>query len=327
MSESRQIVDVVIVGGGGAGLAAALNLGRARRSVVVIDAGRPRNAPAAHMHGYLGHEGLPPGELLAIGRAEVTGYGVEVRNGHVDRIERHEGDDLVFTVHVDDGHPIVARRILLATGVVDELPNVLGLVERWGRDVIHCPYCHGYEFGDQPIVVLATGAMSWHQATMFRQWTRDLTVNIHDPTFAPDDATRQRLEARDVGIVEGPAVQIVAEHDALTGVVLADGSTVPAAAVVVAPRAAAPVVPGLGLAVVEGPMGAGVILEADAMGASSVPGVYVAGNSNDLGATVLRAAAAGSFVGAVINMSLIEEETTAAVAARSLDQVSSVVTA
>ena len=325
MSQSPEIVDVVIVGGGGAGLAAALNLGRARRSVVVIDAGQPRNAPAAHLHGYLGREGLPPGELLAIGRAEVAGYGVEVRNGRVDRIERHDGDDVLFTVHVDAGEAVTARRILLATGVVDELPAVAGLAERWGRDVIHCPYCHGYEFGDQAIVVLATGMMSWHQATMFRQWTEDLTVIVHDPAFAPDDATRARLDARGVRIVAGPAVRIESDDDALTGVALADGARVSAAAVVVAPRATAPVVPGLGLAVVEAPMAAGVILEADATGASSVPGVFVAGNGNDLGATVLRAAAAGSFVGAVINMSLIEEETAAAV--RRSGQVSSGVTA
>ena len=142
--------EVVIVGGGAAGLSAALVLGRARRRVAVIDAGEPRNAPAAHMQGFLSRDGMPPSELLAAGRAEVTGYGVEIINDRVVDIEPG------FTVTLGNGHTLTARRILLATGVSDELPDIDGVWERWGKDLLHCPYCHGWEVRDQPLGVLGS---------------------------------------------------------------------------------------------------------------------------------------------------------------------------
>src|SRR3954463_268717 len=131
--------DVVIVGGGAAGLSAALVLGRARRRVAVIDAGAPRNAPAAHMQGFLSRDGMPPADLLAAGRAEVAGYGVEVVSDFV------LGIDPGFDVRLASGRLMAARRILVATGVHDELPDIPGVRERWGKDLLHCPYCHGWE--------------------------------------------------------------------------------------------------------------------------------------------------------------------------------------
>ncbi len=142
--------DVVIVGGGAAGLSAALVLGRARRKVAVIDAGAPRNAPAAHMQGFLSRDGMPPADLLTIGREEVTGYGVEIIDGEVTTIEPG------FVVHLASGERLTTRRILLTTGVSDELPAIPGVRERWGRDLLHCPYCHGWEVRDQPLGVLGT---------------------------------------------------------------------------------------------------------------------------------------------------------------------------
>ena len=139
-----QPYDVVIVGGGAAGLSAALVLGRARRRVAVIDAGAPRNAPAAHMQGFLSRDGMPPAELLAAGRAEVTGYGVEIIEDMVVGIEPG------FTVRLANGDTLTARRVLVTTGVSDELPDIPGVQERWGRDLLHCPYCHGWEVRDQP---------------------------------------------------------------------------------------------------------------------------------------------------------------------------------
>ena len=134
--------DVVVVGGGAAGLAGALALSRARRSVLVIDAGAPRNAPAGHIHNYLGREGTPPGELLAIGREEVAGYGGEIVTGTVTSADK-VGDGQ-FRVTLADGATVRARRLLVTTGLVDVLPDVPGVAERWGRDVLHCPYCHGW---------------------------------------------------------------------------------------------------------------------------------------------------------------------------------------
>src|SRR5687768_1837044 len=134
MNKNKPSYDVVVVGGGAAGLSAALVLGRARRRVAVIDGGSPRNAPAAHMHGFLSRDGMPPSELLATGRAEVAGYGVDLMNGLVESIE------LGFSVRLSAGEVVRARRILVATGSRDELPNIPGVRERWGRDLLHCPY-------------------------------------------------------------------------------------------------------------------------------------------------------------------------------------------
>ena len=170
--------DVAVVGGSAAGLAAALQLGRQRRSVIVIDAGEPRNAPAAHMHSYLGHEGLPPSELIAIGREEVRSYGGEVLDGRAVDVTRTA--DGRFRVELVGGHSVVARRVLAATGLVDELPDIEGLAEHWGGDVIHCPFCHGYEVRDRRIVQIVTHPMGLHPAGLFRQLTAQLTLVLHD---------------------------------------------------------------------------------------------------------------------------------------------------
>src|SRR5919107_1547066 len=169
--------DVVVVGGGAAGLSGALALSRARRKVLVVDAGQPRNAPAGHVHNYLGREGTPPGELLAIGREEVAGYGGEVVTGEVVGAER-VGD--VFRVDLADGSHVQARRLLVTTGLTDELPDIPGVRELWGSDVLHCPYCHGWEVRDQPVGVIASGPMAVHQALLFRQLTADLTLFLHN---------------------------------------------------------------------------------------------------------------------------------------------------
>ncbi len=167
--------DVLVVGGGAAGLSGALALARARRSVLVIDAGAGRNAPAGHVHNYLGREGTPPAELLAAGRAEVTGYGGEVVTGSVTSAEPLpglDGQDAGFRVELADGSSVAARRLLVTTGLVDELPGVAGVTERWGRDVLHCPYCHGWEVRDQALGVLATGPMGCTRRCCFGSGAR-----------------------------------------------------------------------------------------------------------------------------------------------------------
>ena len=158
-----QQYDVVIIGGGAAGLSAALVLGRARRRVAVVDAGAPRNAPAAHMQGYLSRDGMPPADLLATGRAEVARYGIEI----IDVVV--VGTDPGFTVRLGNGQVLVARRILVATGVTDQLPDIPGVRERWGQDLLHCPYCHGWEVRDQPLGVLGSNPGSILHAHLVRQ--------------------------------------------------------------------------------------------------------------------------------------------------------------
>jgi thioredoxin reductase len=305
--------DVVVIGGGAAGLSAALMLARSRRSVVVVDAGEPRNAPAAGVHGFLSRDGMPPGELLERGRAEVRGYGGEVVSGEVTSVSRR-GDG--FAVRLADGRELGARRLLVATGLVDELPEVPGVRERWGRDVLHCPYCHGWEVRDQAIGILATGPRSVHQALLFRQLSSDVTFFTHTGSLSDDDA--ERLAARDIRVVDGEVAAVEVAGDRLVGVRLADGATVRREAVAVAPRmsARAGFLAELGLQPEEHPAGGGTFFPSDAAGRTAVPGVWVAGNVTDLAAQVGAAAAAGAFAAAQINADLVEEETRLALAAR-----------
>jgi thioredoxin reductase len=325
--QAERQADVVVVGGGAAGLSAALALSRARRAVLVIDAGEPRNAPAGHVHNYLGREGMPPGDLLAAGRAEVAGYGGEVVSGTVTAARRLEGEGAgeggaMFRLELQDGRTVRARRLLVTTGLVDELPDVPGVAERWGRDVLHCPYCHGWEVRDQPIGVLATSPMAVHQAQMWRQISADVTMFQHTaPPFGA--AEREQLTARGITIVEGEVAGLEVTDDRLTGVRLRSGEVVPRRALVVASR----LVPRAGLLAALGLESAEMRMEghlvgsyvpADPMGATAVPGVWVAGNVSDLMAQVIGAAAAGLRAGAAINADLIAEETRNAVAARKM---------
>ncbi|GAY10267.1 NAD(P)/FAD-dependent oxidoreductase [Pseudonocardia sp. N23] len=316
---TTQNFDVVVVGGGAAGLSAALMLGRSRRSVLVLDAGEPRNAPAAGVHGLLGHEGTPPGELLRAGRAEVEAYGVVVRAARASAATR---DDTGFVVTLDDGTPgdgttVHARRIVLTTGVVDQLPDVPGLAARWGHDVLHCPYCHGWEVRDKKIVVLATGPMAVHQALLFRQLSADVTVVLHEqPPLADEQA--EELAAIGVRVVAEEVAEVVAENDVLTGVTLRSGQVVAAEAVVVASRPVArpDLLADLGLETAELPGNMGTHVPADAMGVTAAPGVWAAGNLVDPFAQVGASAAAGAKAGAMINADLAAAEAREAVQRR-----------
>ncbi|HVW45019.1 MAG TPA: NAD(P)/FAD-dependent oxidoreductase [Amycolatopsis sp.] len=298
--------DVIVIGGGAAGLGGALTLGRARRSVLVIDSGQPRNAPAAHMHAFLTRDGMPPGELLALGREEVRAYGAEVLAAEVVAA-RKDADG--FTVTLADGREARARRLLVTTGLTDELPAVAGLAERFGRDVVHCPYCHGWEIRDEPVGVLATGPMSLHQVRLFRQWTPDLVFFQHTGP-RPDEHELENLAARGITVVEGEVTALEITDDALAGVRLADGRVVPRRALVVAPYAVARAgfLAELGVTTAEHPSGMGEYVPADETGRTSVPGVWAAGNITDLSAQVISAAAAGTKVAAMMNMDLVEED-------------------
>jgi thioredoxin reductase len=304
--------DVIVIGGGAAGLAGATALLRSRRSVLVVDGGEPRNAPAHGVHNFLSRDGTPPSELLAAGRGEVIGYGGEVVRGSV------VGVDPGFRVRLDDGRTVAARRLLVATGLVDELPDVPGLAERWGRDVLHCPYCHGWEARDQAVGVLATGPMAVHHALLFRQLTDDVTLFLHT---GPDLAEEQweQLAALGIAVVDGEVAGLEVVHDRLAGVRLVSGRTVVREALVVAPRFTARVPPVPGLVAEEVRMGELVIGSAVPVGpggATAVPGVWAAGNVTDVQAQVISSAAAGLMAGAAINADLVAEDARRAVVAR-----------
>ena len=300
--------DVAVIGGSAAGLAAALQLGRQRRAVIVVDSGEPRNAPAAHMHSFLGRDGTDPVELLATGRAEVRSYGGEVLSGRVLQTQR---DGERFVVDLATGDSIVARRIVVATGLVDELPDVEGLTEHWGGAVIHCPFCHGYEVRDQRLVQLVTHPMGMHVVPLLRQLTDRLTVLVPDGVGIDQDEI-DTLTAAGVDVrVNTTAQRVLADSDGrLTGVDLADGSRVEADAMLVGPRFRPRTEPfaGLGLSAASHPSGLGDVIEVDVTGATAVDGVFAAGSITDPGQQVLPAAAHGSRVGGAVAVSLAAED-------------------
>ncbi|MBY4127056.1 NAD(P)/FAD-dependent oxidoreductase [Rhodococcus fascians] len=306
--------DVIVVGGGVAGLSAAVALGRSRRSVVIVDAGDPRNAPAAHSHNYLTRDGESPLELVRLGRDEARHYGARIVEGLAESATSTESG---FEVTLADGSAVHGRRLLVSTGLTDVLPDIPGLAERWGRDVLHCPYCHGWEVRGRAIGIIGS-AMSGHQAQMWRQLSEFVTVFAHTATeFSAEEL--QRLDARGIEIVDEEIARVDVADDAIVGVTLTDGRQVRLDALVVGPNftTRADVLASLGIRSTEMVMGdhvLGTYIEADPVGATVVPGVWVAGNVSAPMDTVVAAAAAGVRTGAAINGDLIEEDVRIAVA-------------
>ncbi|MFJ4979977.1 NAD(P)/FAD-dependent oxidoreductase [Streptomyces coeruleorubidus] len=288
---------VVVVGGGTAGLSAALVLGRARHRTLVVDAGEPRNAPAAHMQGYLSRDGMPPAEFLSAGREEIARYGVELVRDRVVEVEK--GED--FAVVLAGGRTVQARRLVIATGLKDELPAVPGVAERFGRDVLHCPFCHGWEVRDQPFGVLASSPASVHQALIVSQWSKDVRFFLH--TVAEEELSDQdlrRLAAAGVDVVPGEVAGLVVEDDRLTGVRLADDTTHARSVVFVAPRPVpqSGLLERLGAELHETPFGAYPVV--DPTGLTTVPGVWAAGNAIGFAEQVVHAASGGYRAAAAI---------------------------
>ncbi|MFF1253039.1 NAD(P)/FAD-dependent oxidoreductase [Pseudarthrobacter sp. NPDC058329] len=305
--------DVVIIGGGAAGLSAATTLARALRQVLVIDAGTPRNARAAGVHGYLSRDGINPSELLSIGRREVLSYGGTVADGEAVSARRTSDG---FEVILGDGRRFSGRRLLVTSGLTDELPPIDGLREQWGKGVVHCPYCHGWEIRGQRIGVLGTGPLSVHQALLFRQWSSEITLFLND-TVEPTAEEWDKLTARSVAVVAGPVASVDAVDGVLTGLTLRQGSSFDLESLAVGTRmeARSVLLESLGLSPRTHPTGAGRFIETDAMGgATAVPGLYAAGNVSNLMAQVITAAAEGVMSGARINADLVEEDTRLAMA-------------
>jgi thioredoxin reductase len=333
--------DVVVVGGSIAGLSAALVLGRARRRVLVCDAGRPRNAVSAGVHGFFTRDGTPPAELLRLGREELAPYHtVQLREAQVSGAAR-EGDG--FRVDLAAGSPVRGRRLVLASGVLDELPAVPGLRELWGRGVYHCPYCHGWEVRDRPVAIYARGAVGLEFATMVRQWSRDLVL-LTDGPHGLDEVQRGRLEALGVGVreerieriegarpveggesLQGPAGQGQGQgHDsdgATLRVHLAGGETLAREGLFVRPaqRQRAELAAALGCEMVTmGVEPAAVhLIKCDPLTReTSVPGVYGAGDAGSPMQSAVVAAAAGAQAAYAANHALVFEDAAALWAAQ-----------
>lgn len=290
--------DAIIVGGSYAGLSAATQLARARRRVLVVDGGQRRNRYASHSHGFLTRDGSGTAAIAAEGKAQLLVYAsVSWLDGTAVAAAPTGSDG--YDVTLADGKVVRGRRLLLATGVVDELPPVAGLAERWGRSVFHCPYCHGYELEQGAIGVLATGPLSMHHALMLPDWG---TVTFFlNGAFEPDGAQLDQLAARGVTVERAPVARIDGEAD----VVMQDGSRHAMAGLFVATRTrlASPLAAQLGCALEEGAMGP--FVRTDEQKASSVPGVFCCGDAGRMAGSVAFAVADGAMAGVAAHRSLM----------------------
>ncbi|SCX83866.1 MULTISPECIES: NAD(P)/FAD-dependent oxidoreductase [unclassified Pseudomonas] len=290
--------DVIIAGGSYAGMSAALQLARARRKVLVIDAGQRRNRFAASSHGFLGQDGRAPGDIAEDARRQLMAYPtVEWVSGTVINAGKVADG---FTLATSDGQCFDARRLLLATGVIDDLPDVEGLAQRWGKSVFHCPYCHGYELEQGPIGVLATSEMSLHHALMLPDWGP--TTFFTRGVFEPDPEQRASLERRGVTMVPEPIERIEGDR---ADVVLANGRVVSIDGLFVLPRTrvASPLAESLGCEFEDGPMGA--FIQSDMTRETSVPGVFACGDAAMPFGSVALSVGDGVRAGSGVHRSLI----------------------
>jgi thioredoxin reductase len=303
--------DVLIVGAGSAGLSAGLMLARSRRRILLLDGGAPRNAVAAHMHGVLGRDGWSPLELLATGRDEIGRYGGVVEPGRAVSITGESGH---FLAALDDGSERTARRLILASGLTDDLPPIPGLAEQWGAGVAHCPYCDGWEARDSRIAVVSTGAASLHQAQLLRQLSAEVTYYVEGTDLAEPDLAA--LVVRGIKIEPRRIASIESTGGTVTAIVVHDGAVIPTDAVFIRPRALPNdiLLHQLGAASTPGVDGHDWIT-VDATGRTSIPGIWAAGNVVNPAATVPVSAAAGSTAGAAINADLVEHEIQSALSA------------
>ena len=296
--------DVIIIGGGAAGLSAALTLARARRSTTVIDAGEPRNAAAEHVHGMLGFEDIAPHELLARGRREATAHGAEIIPGRVRNIRRR--DDESFAVATDTAEEFRGRRLIIATGIRDQLPPIPGLRERWGRDVLHCPYCHGWEVRGRRIGIVASCEDSVTQALTFHQWSDDVTFLANGRAVDAED--RLRLRAVGIPIVDDALAEVMLDSGGIRSMRLENGSEIEFDALGVAPSSDAhlDMLEDLGVHWETRPLGR--CIETDTAGRTAVRGVWAAGNCANLSAQVGWASAHGALVAQDINADQIKTD-------------------
>jgi len=289
--------DIIIIGGSYAGMAAALQLLRARRTILVVDAGERRNRFSSHSHGFLGQDGSDAGDIVRKARRQLEQYPTLT---WIDgTATQAEGEKDAFCITLADGGRHEGRRVLFATGVSDELPEIDGLSDRWGKSIYHCPYCHGYELDRGPVGVIATGPMSTHQAELLTDWGA-VTLFLNDtPTL--DDKTRANLSDRNVTIEETPIAQLI-DH---AGVALSDGRRLSFAGLFVATRTnpASSLAAALGCDITATPMGTQITTSESKE--TSIPGAFACGDVARAPHSVSLAVADGAWAGAQIHRSLV----------------------
>lgn len=290
---SNSTFDAIVIGGSFAGLSATMYLARSRRRVLLIDAGKPRNRFAGASHGFLGQDGKAPADIRSAGRVELAAYDNVALLDDEALAARPVGDG--FAVAMADGQELRARRLVLATGVTDILPEIAGIAGRWGRSVLHCPFCHGYEYRDRPLGVLAAGPASVHQGELIPDWGP--TTYFTQGEFEPSPEELARLTARGVTVERSPVIEVLGDAPALQAVRLADGRTIPLAALFIGPalRMTSPIAEQLGCDFTEGPQGP--ILVVDEQKQTSVKSVFAAGDMTTGMHSALLASASGMMAG------------------------------
>lgn len=293
--------DAIVVGASFAGLSAAMQLARARRRLLVIDAGAPRNRFAPASHGFLGQDGVAPAAIMRLGLNQLSAYpSVEFTHGLASAAR---GALDAFTVELAGGGTVEARRLILASGVADTLPELPGLAERWGKSVLHCPYCHGYELNRGPLGVLGGDPAHALKAGLIAEWGPTTLFLQGGP--APDAETAAKLAAREVAVEAVPIAELIGEAPRLSAARLADGREIALAGLFVAPRTApaSPLAAQLGCAFEDGMTGPYV--RVDAKQQTSVPGVFAAGDLAMQMHNATLASAAGAMAGFGAHQSLV----------------------
>lgn len=309
--------DCIIVGGGAAGLSAALVLGRARRRTLVLDAGGQSNRAAHGIGGMLGADGRPPADYYAAGRAELAAYpAVEVRDGEVvrgERIEDGDGEagDARFALELADGTRETARRVLLATGMDYRRPELDGIEQRWGRTVFHCPFCHGWEVRERPLAVLDRGPSGVHRATLLRAWSDDVTLLANGPAELSDEEAAL-LRSAGVTVDERPVAGLIGPGEELTAVRFADGAERPCGGLLVPVtlHQRSPLAAQLGAALHAPNPLTDEAIEVDPQYNASVPGLHSAGDAAGVMPSVANAVAAGNFAAAMLVGGLMSDRFT-----------------
>ena len=294
--------DVVIVGGGSAGLSAALLLGRSRRRVLVSDTGKTRNAVAQESHGFFTRDGTTPAELVRIGREQLRPY--ETVELYSVGVKAAKAQSKGFEIKLDDETRIACRKLLLATGVVDEMPEIEGLKELWGKSIFHCPYCHGWEVRDQPLALYGNGAVGFELAELLKGWSDDLVLCTDGVATLSEDESKL-LSKNNISIREERIVRVEGKNGQLENIVFANGETLARKAIFFRPKQQQHSVLAKQLGCEFTDFGT---VKVDDFGQTSVPGVYAGGDMIHPMQHISFAVSRGALAAVGINRALLQED-------------------
>jgi thioredoxin reductase len=296
------VYDVVVVGAGSAGLSAALALGRSRRKVLVLNGGNPRNTPARASHNFFTRDGTPPIELMTLGLEQLKPYNIDVRSCNAESIEKIKD---AFEITLDNGERTSSRKIILATCVVDVLPDIPGFHELWGKTIHHCPYCHGWEVRDRPLAVIVQGGLGYLFAVMIRHWSKDVVVCSNGEAGFSDEQ-RQELERLNLKLIETPIRHLEVESEQLKAIVFTDGTRLEREHIFMRPphQQRSPLARQLGCIMSDDDL----YVKVNSSGETSVSGIYAAGDMTGQMQAVSQAVASGTMVGAMLNHGLVFED-------------------